>query len=499
MLFYEKKFPEALTLTENILAQNENQKTLELKGLILKSLGQYEEAKKNYAYLMQKIDEAGLNPSEAVAPRFDLGVLEYNSRNYKEARQHFDYSISQNFNNGAAHFFRGLTFYQENRQEEAMSDFNEVLKSNAVAIKALTALYLSDLHAKRQTYDEAIHYLSMARDYSRQQEATQDAAFEMPEDIRQNQNQVRTRIDENIQQLNIDQYFKNVALVATYDSNVLSVPSSGSVADVFSGKTSYKATVKALIGHADGFFEDVQKVWSYQFSGNLNENRETETGQFLTNDFNYLWNIKPYADESQSYRLGANSIFQYQVNPSDNKGSFGPYSLAVIGGYSTRTRVNESLSTTWDYTLKYENFLQDPAFSTFMKKTGYEGGISYFRNWDTRKLYFNPGLGLGLKSRYSNGQEYRNMGLQLSAVNQLYFSQKHQASLVLSYAQMNYYDRPGQKRTDNILNLQWEQAYKYDASLSYLFSLSYTKNDSNIPAIYEFSRYLVSAGINMTF
>ncbi|MCC2678884.1 MAG: hypothetical protein K0R29_1460 [Pseudobdellovibrio sp.] len=496
MLFHQKKWPEALELINEIIGKTENQKSLELKALIQKSSGSNHEAIKTYKYITQQVSEAGLKPVEAVGAYFDLGVLEYQAKNYDSSQKYFTFCISVNFNSGASYFFRALINYQNEKYAFAMNDFQSVLRSSAVPLKAISALYLSEIYSKQQNFEEAIFYLGEAKNYS---DEADEGVIALTEDLQKNRSETRNKINENVQTLNTPQYFRNVALILTADSNVLSVPASGSVADLFSGKASNKVTFKGLFGHAEGYFEDLQEVWAYQLTGNLNENRETETGQFITNDLNYLWNIKPYSASSQSYRVNVNSNFQYQVNPSSGKGAFGPYSLAVGAGYSRKLRNSERSTFTSDYFLRYENFLQDPAFSDFMKKSGFEAGVHFIKNWDSKKFYFNPALGVGLKGRYSTGNEYRNLAAQITAANQFYFSPKNQATVSLSYSYISFNERLGTKRLDFHSTAQWEQTIQMSESLSALLSASYTLNESNITDIYKYDRTLYSAGFSYSF
>ncbi len=495
--FHEKKYDLALRGINEILKKNQSRKAIELRGLIQKSSGQYEAAKKTYLYLLKRMKEDSIEASEGLGAQFDLGVIEFNFKNYEQSLIYFEFCIKNKFNVGASYFFRALISYQKNQLDSAMTDFNKVLTSDAFSLRALAAMYLSDIHSKNQSYDEAINYLAKAYIYSK--EKTAGGEYEISEELQKNQTEIREKIAANLIQLNTPQYFKYVALIANYDSNVLSVPVSGSVADIFTGKSSNKITLKGLFGHATGHFTDLQKVWSYQFSGNLNQNRETETGQFLTNDFVYLWNKKPYSDELKSYRLGLNSNFQYQVNPETEKGAFGPYSAAVTAGYLSRERLSEKNANTFDYVLKYENFLQDPAFSTFMKKTGFEIAATYIKNWDAKKSFFNPGLGVSLRGRYSDGNEYRHAGAQLSAVNQFYFSPKNLASLTLTYTYLDYFERLGEKRKDYISTAQWDGTYQVSSATSILLSLNYTFNNSNITDVYKYYRYLASLGVSYAF
>ena len=497
LLFYQKKYSQALILAAEILEKAENQKTLELKGLLLKSSGNFAEAKKTYRYIIDRVNEAGLVATEASGAYFDLGTIEFQFKNYDQSQENFSFCITNNFNQGASYFFRGLTNYEKNQYDLAMQDLNAALASNALSIKALAALYLSEIHSKQQSFDEAIFYLGEARRYSDEQKAS--GLIDVTAELKDNQKSVASKIKQNIRALNSEQDFRNAALILTSDSNVLSVPGSGTVADIFSGKSSTKLTLKGLLGHADGYFEDMQEVWSYQFSGNLNENRQTETGQFLTNDFIYIWNHQAWSEHFESFRLGLNSNFQYQVNPDSKQGAFGPYSLSISGGYSKKDRINENSSLTSDYFIKYENFLQDPVFSSFMKKTGFEAGLSYFKNWDSKKQILNPALGITLRGRLADGSEFRNLGFQLTALNEFYFSQKNLAGLTLSYAYVDYNERPGEKRIDSIYTVEWNQSYKYSEATTALFSYSYTLNNSTITEVYKYDRTLLSAGLSYSF
>lgn len=494
--FHERNFELALQNVNEILKKHQSRKAIELRGLIQKSAGRYEDSRKTYLYLLKKIRDDGIAPAEGAGAQFDLGVIEFNFKNYPQSLAYFEFCIANNFNKGASYFFRGLINYKSEQFESAMTDLNLVLTSDAHSLKALAAMYLSDIHSKNQRYEEAINYLARAFVFSKEKNTGE---YELSEELQKNQTEIREKITANLIQLNTPQYFRYVALFANYDSNVLSVPVSGTVADIFSGKASNKLTIKGLFGHATGHFADLQKVWSYQFSGNINQNRETETGQFLTNDFIYLWNKKPYSDELRSFRLGLNSNFQYQVNPETEKGAFGPYSLALTTGYLLRNRLDEKNANAFDFSLRYENFLQDPAFSSFMKKTGFELSASYLRSWDSKKIFFNPALGGGLRGRYSDGSEFRHVGLQLTAANQFYFSPKHLASLTLTYASTSYSERLGEKRKDVISTAQWDQSYQVSSSLSLLLSLNHTFNDSNIADVYKYNRSLISAGASYSF
>ena len=497
LLFYEKKYPEALSLNQEVILEGENQKSLELKGLIYKASGQTELARRTYIYLIKKIKEAGLQPTEGLGAWFDLGVLEFQIKNYDNAFRYLTFCIQNNFNTGASHFFTGLVHYQKLNYQESIASLHEVLNSDAESLKPIAALYLSDLYVKTQNYEKAIFYLAKAR--TQAQQINEANTQNLPDDVKTNTTEITKKINENIQLYNEPQFFKNAALILSHDTNVLSVPSVGSVSDLFSGKSSNKVIVKALIGKADGHFEDLQKVWSYQFSGNLNENKQTETGQFVTNDFNYLWNFKPYSEMFSSLRLNLNSNFQYQVNPSTNKGAFGPYNLSGSVGYAKRLEYTDSRSDMFETLLKYENFLQDPAFSSFMKKTGFELSASYSVQIENKNAYFNPGAALLLKGRYSNGNEYRNLGAQVGLNNQFHFSEKNQGLLSASYSHTNYPERIGEQRTDQLTSLQWDQSYKYSSTLTWIASINLSQNNSNVEAVYAYKRNIYSLGLNYSF
>jgi hypothetical protein len=497
MLFYDKKYSEALELNQQVILEGENQKALELKGLILKASGQIELARRNYVYLLTKIKEAGLQPTEGLGAWFDLGVIEYQLKKYDNSFKYLSFCIQNNFNTGASHFFTGLIHYQKLAYQDSIASFHDVIKSDAESLKPIAALYLSDLYVKTQNYDKAIFYLAEAR--TQAQKINEATVQNLPDDVKKNTTEIEKKINENIQLYNEPQFFKNAALILSHDTNVLSVPNVGGVSDLFSGKASNKLVVKALIGKADGHFEDLQKVWSYQFSGNLNENKETETGQFVTNDFNYLWNFKPYSEMFSSLRLNINSNFQYQVNPSSNKGAFGPYNLNASVGYAKRLKYTDSRSDMLETLLKYESFLQDPAFSSFMKKTGYELSTSYSVQIENKNAFYNPGGVVLLKGRYSNGNEYRNLGAQVNLNNQFHFSEINQALLIASYSYTNYPERIGEQRTDQLTSLQWDHSYKYSSTLTWLASINLSQNNSNIKEIYAYNRNIYSLGLNYSF
>jgi len=495
--YYEKKYDLAVKKLNRILNANENQKTYELKGLVLKSSGNFEEAKRVYKIALSKMRNAGLAKSEGLNIYFEMAVIELIEKRYESAKKLFDYCIAKKFNLGAAKIFRGSIFAQFNNINAAVLDFRSVLDSEAVSLRALAALNLADLSARSQQYEEAIYFLAMARELADVE--AQGQTYEISGELLTLRRQVSERINESIAKVNEAQFFRSIALILSHDTNVLSVPFSGSVADIFTNKSSSKTIAKALFGKADGFFQEEQKIWSYQFSGNINQNKETETGQFLANEFNYQINKKPYAAQSTSLRFNAAIIFQYQVNPGTEKGLFGPYSAAVVLAKGYRNRLSNVRAQFTEYSVRLESFLQDPAFSNYMKKTGADFSATHFEGWDKKIGKINPTFFGSIKYRHSAGEEYRNGGATIGVANQLYFSHKQSANASASISYNGYFQRPGTERHDQILNLAWDQNYQINNDLAVLLNLEYLDNNSNISDIYKFDRYSASIGASYSF
>jgi hypothetical protein len=294
---------------------------------------------------------------------------------------------------------------------------------------------------------------------------------------------------------NQSRFFGNIAFISSYDSNVLSVPSSGSIQGTSTDMGSLKGALKASIGYASKPLDSVQIVPSYQGAINLNTNKSTQSGEFFTHDVSVYVNHEPYAQTSYGAKIEAIGIFQYQANPDTNTGAFGPYSLqASVGPYIKHEIARRQFLGAEFFYEPIKNYL-DPAFSPTARRSGKDFVLRPYFYWDRLSTWWNPSYSLSGTISDLDGSEYRSKSLAFRLGDHVRWSHSTDLNLFAEAGVTNYPDRPSQPRFDRSLILDAATSTLIFSRTAIVTDFQYQLNLSTVPDTYQYHRLIISAGV----
>lgn len=495
LLYRSEKLKEALALTEQISKQEISQKNLELRALILKDMGRTADAKKAHLDLLARTKKAGLERKVAASSLFELGTLAFAEKEWEESLNYFNECLRYAFNTTGSRFYRGVIYLNQKNFDPALEDFYSVVSGDSSLLKAQAYLFIAKTYSALEKYDEAISALYKAKLYVDQQLKNKDNNTPYLKDYEAIQQAIKASVDK----IDRTSMVRSLALFIGHDSNVLGVPEVGSVADLFSKKSSNVAYLKAQIGNLSSVFASRQSFWAYQFFGNYTATKETEIGRFLVNDVNYISTWNHLNPTNHSLRVHLNSTFQYQRNLETDKAQYSPYSLTGDISYTLKQIVNVKDTFIQEALIRYDSFLLDPVFSDYLKKTGSEAQYTVAWMRDSSLPLWNPKIEIKVRQRDSKGTEFRMTGASITLGNVFYINTKNLFSIGFNVGSNNYNQRPLVKRKDDITQVQLDWFYSFSRSLKGNLNYQWYNNGSNIEDLYRFERQTVFAGMSYFF
>jgi Tfp pilus assembly protein PilF len=495
----EPRFAEAVLLyqssqlqaAQQVLAQilsaaPTHRKALELDALIHKTLNEDDAARESYRKIIKLI------PSRAAGPyRFELGMIDFRQGKPEPARQQLTLALDSGFNLGASALVLGILDVRENSSSSAATHFEQVISSDARPLIPLARLYLARIAGDTGSSELAIRHLVAAEAESRELSLAPGAS---PEDLSA---KAGARAREALDAFNVSRYFGHVALLSSYDSNVLSVPSSSGIAGIgtASGYGSLKGVLKAALGYSSPPLDRVQLVPSYKASLNLNANATTRSGQFIVHELNLYLNHAPYASTSYGGKIGATGLFQYQADPTTGSGSFGPYSLqGSFGPYFRREVLSHRLLTVEALFEPRRNYL-DPAFSPSARKSGQETRIQVGLESTRVNSWWSPSIFWGVEIDSTSGSEYRSRGTHVEIQNSVRLGRALELGTSAQAGLASFPDRPGHARFDHYGTLDASLTLSLTRRTSILLDGQYQLNLSTVPEAFQFSRWLATTGL----
>jgi tetratricopeptide (TPR) repeat protein len=134
--FNAKDFSSALRLLSEIQKKAPaSVEVLELKAITLKAMKNEKDAANVYRDLIQIKTKEGKDKKEIAPYAFELGVIRYNEKNWKQAEQYLNYSAKNGFNVEVSRFYLGLVQVQLQEWNKAEENFSETLKSDLEELK----------------------------------------------------------------------------------------------------------------------------------------------------------------------------------------------------------------------------------------------------------------------------------------------------------------------------------------------------------------------------
>jgi tetratricopeptide (TPR) repeat protein len=486
LAYREKDYHKALEVLNNLLEVSpHNISFLQLKALTLKASDRSAEALPLYESLvdLQKDDLVKTGPYH-----FEIGVIHYRNKEHDRARHHLQKSVEAGFNLGAAHFFLGMGAYERGNWNAAERHFQAVLNSNAEDLKTPAHFYLGQVYSQTRYRAGAVDQLTM----SRSQAMHRKENVSLSPSSRQMAEQIYSASSLALAPFDQSQYFGNITVLSSYDSNVRSLPSS--LPDEFAtGKGSARQNMQLGIGYSSSPLGWIQVVPSYRSSLNYNFNKEAREAEYFSNILALNLNRNALQPSYYGLRLEGSYSFQNVSDIADKKSNrieFEPFSYgALIEPYFSH-EVIRKLHLGGALSINPQNNLATPG------RSGTEIFLRTSLRWDAGSQFWNPSLGLVAGRRAAEEERYQMSQLSLNLANSLYLTERMWINLSGIFAYHGYDEVAADGRKDLNYNFRAGVVRRFKSSFSFLADTSYILNRSSLDEQFDFNRFTVSAGLS---
>lgn len=380
LAFQEGNKSEASARINELLKSHPDEpQVLELQALLKKSEGEWKSSKELYKKLVTVSKKAG---TEHKIPlyAFELGNISYQEGDFSAAHRYLITAVRGGFNVEASEFLLGKIDLERNRWTEGREHFEAASKSEAFS--SASKLYIAQAYIKENRMSDALGAYVDAKESAL---ANIRAGKSISEQSRFLAQQVLKNSEQELRSYSRNEWIKEVALATSYDSNVLFMPNLGDASNS-SSQASLKQLASWRLRYATNPTEPWQYLGSYSGSINYNFNRETERGQFLTQEFSSYITKGIFKPTHYGFKIGGTGIFQFQTD------AYKPFNLTGSIGPFTKIALND----TWS--LGLESFFQpgrnflDPGFSDSAKRSGWDLVARAYLATRENTISWNPSL-----------------------------------------------------------------------------------------------------------
>lgn len=488
-----KDFPSALKLL------NELQKKapaaveiLELKAITLKAMKNEKDAANTYRDLVQLKTKEGKDKKEIAPYAFELGVIRYNEKNWKQAEQYLNYSAKNGFNVEVSRFYLGLVQIQTEDWKKAEANLSETVKSDLDELKPAAYYYLSQVYFKLGAAADGFGSLMSAKSTAQKYIDRDDVA---PESKKMAE-QVKAAADATLAPFDKAQRFGTFSLLVGYDSNVLLIPSDSASSSSASGKSTMKSMVSAGYGYASSPLAKLQYVPSVRFNFNKNFNGESSTGEFADTTFSLYLTRDALAPFSYGLKSEATFVFQNQTDTSGSK-KYHLYDNTIL--FAPYAKWDSSKTWTYAAEIGYRiaKYAGEDSVTQSLRRSGHGLLAKVSAQNKTNRRYFNPTYTLKAEFNSTEGTEYANTLYGVQLINTMRFG-KVDFSQVLEIDKTGYGDS-STDRKDTLFVLSLLASKKIGPRWALLFSGDYSTNSSSDSSTYGYNRYTANVGVGYNF
>ncbi len=496
--FKSGQLDEALKLSEQLVLKNPTVfEFQEVRALALKASGKTVEASKVYLDLVKKRWKESKEKQDPtiVAPYyFELGNIRFQEKNIKDAEFYFLKAKQWNFNATVASFYLGNIYAQAERWTEAEDQFQSVVASDVEDLKPTAHFMLAQVSFKLRSSNAGVRNLMWAK-YLSQQELDDPSA---PESGKAIAKKIFEAADKALTPIDREGFMANLTFLLGYDSNVLSVPSSVASATT-TNNGSVKATVMAGAGYSTSPLNTIQLAPSYRLSYNYNFNEATRTGSFLTNTATVYANFFAVHKTSFGLKTEGTLTFQNQPDAVTDKSVYRVYSLQGSFGPYLKQEFRNQWTGNVELFFQPSKAFGDKDLAENQRTSGLDVPLKFTLKQDRGSGMLNPGGVLNLDWNRASGSDYRAKTVGATLMNGVYLNEKIQLNPSLSISQTLYNERESGLRRDKLLLIDCNANYLISEKFTGMADLQWSKNFSNIPETYEYTKWQISAGVNYSF
>lgn len=491
--FNDQKFDSALRILKTL--QKQAPKTvefLELKAITYKAMKNTKGAALTYGEILQLKSKDGKEKKESAPYAFELGVIRYNEKRWKEADQYLNFSVKYGFNVDVARFYLGLTQIQIQAWKKAEFNLKQVLKGNVEELKPAAHYYLAQVYFKLGASAQGFGNLI---DSQRSADRFVERA-DVPAESKKVAEQVKTAVAATLAPFDKSQLFGNFSLLLGYDSNALLVPSDGVTPTDSSGKSTLKTMVSAGLGYASSPMKTIQWVPSARFNLNKNFNSASSSSEFADTTLSLYLTKDALAPLSIGLKTEGTFVFQNQTETSGSK-KYHLYNTALV----VAPYVKWDASKNWTYNVEagYRtlSFNSDDTLAESLRRSG-PGFVFKVSAADRHsRRFFNPIYVVRMESNSTQGSEYRSSLLGAQFINTMKLSK-------IDFAQVfsiehTAYDKSSTNRVDTLMVLSLLATRKIGPRWAVAVSGDLTKNNSSDKSSFSYDRYTLNSGVSYNF
>lgn len=465
---------------------------LELKAITFKAMKNEKDASTAYRDLIQLKTKEGKDKKEIAPYAFELGVIRYNERNWKQAEQYLNFSAKNGFNIEVSRFYLGLIQIQLQDWVKAESNFNETVKSELDELKPASYYYLSQVYFKLGYPSDGFGSLINAKRSAQKYIDREDV---QPESKKMAM-QVKAAAEATLQPFDKAQTFGTFNFLVGYDSNVLLLPTSSSSSTSASGKSTLKSTVSAGYGYASSPLARFQYVPSLRFNFNKNFNGESSTGEFADSTFSFYLTKDALAPVSYGVKLEGTMVFQNQTDTAgakkyhlyDTSAQFAPY---------VKWDVSKQWTLGGEVGYRSVKYTGEETVSQTLRRSGHGILAKVTAQNKASRRYFNPTITARAEFNSTEGTEYANNILGVQVINSLKLGQVD-FSQVIGLDRTTYGDS-STDRSDTLIIFSLLASKKIGPRWAILASADYSTNSSSTADTYSYNRYTVNTGLGYNF
>ena len=479
VIAYNAKQPaEALKILDAVLkAKPDYLQALELKALVLRSLGKKEESQANYEALIKSAP-----PEKAAAYHFGLGVLLYTEKKGDAAAPHFEEALRRDFNVDASHFFLGLHYFaltnRPGNSAEAQKHFEAVAAGSSDELKPAAHYYLGLISYKAGNGGEGTFELIEARSI-----ASGMGDNPLAKDI-------GDAVSKVLAPLGKAQWFGNATFLGSYNSNISSSPNDSTGQAQTTNLGTPQGLLVAGFGRMSSPLDPLQWVASYRGTFNYNLNSATSTYDFLTHTVDLYLTRNPLARTQYGMKLEGNFNLQNQA-PGFTwysvTGEVGPYIRRALG---RGTLLSAEL---------YYRPATFPGAAGIYDQSGHSLIARTTLQIDHGDTWWNPVGTFALEKNRTDGSVYRDWAMDFLFSDVLHLGARN---AVTASAALNLYayQESDQQRFDKLISLRADWIHTLEnAHWTVIGDLAYTNNFSNLADLYHYNQVAISAGVGYTF
>lgn len=491
--FNDGKFDSALRILQTLQkASPKTAEVLELKAITYKSMQDTKGAAKTYGELLQLKSKDGKEKKESAPYAFELGVIRYNEKRYKEANSYLSYSAKYGFNVEVSRFYLGLSQIQTQAWRKAEFNLKKVVNGNVEELKPPAHYYLAQVYFKLGSTSEGFgNLIESKRSADRFIERS-----DVPAEAKKIAEQVKAAADATFAPFDKSQLFGNFSALLGYDSNALLVPAESVIPTVSSGKSTMKTLVSAGLGYASSPMAMIQYVPSVRLNLNKNFNSASSASEFTDTTLSLYLTKDALAPRSFGLKTEGTFVFQNQTEPSGSK-KYRLYNTSFL--LAPYVKWDASKNWTFNAEVGYRalGFNSEETLPVTLRRSG--SGLVIKLTAQDRQLrkFLNPMYVLRLESNAAEGMEYEAKVFSAQFINTMKLSSFDFAQVIS--LEKTVYPKSTTRRSDTLMSLSLLATRKIGPRWAVVVSGDLTKNSSSDKSSFSYDRFTLNSGLSYNF